>query len=152
MISGGREETRTTTQRRGRREEEREKGSSHLPPARISLALLLSTMTDDWGRVWDYVPYSFCTVCGSLTSHRLLGTSVVGRDLRFYRPYPKRLYRKAIYLQMSLQREHFLLECWCGLGLNPLPLARWSVALPTMPTVTDLTGRRSIQECTYNRQ
>ena len=45
--------------------------------------------------------------------------------------------RKSNRLQMSLQRQHFLLsyfkdpECWSGQGLNPRPPAQQTGALPT---------------------
>ena len=57
-------------------------------------------------------------------------------------PYARRP-RKSNHLQMSLQRQHFLLsfskdpECWSRRGLNPRPPARQTGALPT-----ELTRRR----------
>ena len=61
--------------------------------------------------------------------------------LTVFRPYPRRLESLTI-LQMSLQRQHFLLsylktECWSDWGLNLRPPAQQTGALPT-----ELTRRR----------
>ena len=73
---------------------------------------------------------------GSFTSHMNRSVKVL-----WYRTYGfsslSEKTRKSNHLQMSLQRQHFLLsyfedpECWSGWGLNPRPPAWQTGALPT---------------------
>ena len=73
---------------------------------------------------------------GSFTSHKnQISVSAVRRDLRFSSLSEKN--RKSNRLQMSLQRQRFLLSylktlrCWSGRGLSQRPPARQTGALPT---------------------
>ena len=88
---------------------------------------------------------------GSFTSHaNQKSESAVRRDLRFSSSSEKT--RKSNRLQMSLQRQHFLLsyfedpECWSGRGLNPRTPAQQTGALPTVfkPLQTFLLHKKSI--------
>ena len=80
---------------------------------------------------------------GSFTSHKNKSVKVL-RDGTYSFSSLSEKTRKSNHLQMSLQRQHFLLsyfkdpECWSGGGLNPRPPARQTDALPT-----ELTRRRS---------
>ena len=67
--------------------------------------------------------------------------------------------RKSNHLQMSLQRQHFLLsyfkdpECWYGRGLNPRPPAQQTGALPTESNQAAIVSnftRLTAREITYN--
>ena len=79
----------------------------------------------------------------SFTSHKNKSVKVLRERTYSFSSLSEKT-RKSNHLQMSLQRQHFLLsyfkdpECWSGRGLNPRPPARQTDALPT-----ELTRRRS---------
>ena len=57
----------------------------------------------------NHVPYSCEQRVGSLTSHKVIMNKGCETGPTIYRPYPRRLDSLA-YLQMSLQRQHFLVS------------------------------------------
>ena len=76
---------------------------------------------------------------GSFTSHKNKSVKVLWDGTYGFSSLSEKT-RKSNHLQMSLQRQHFLLsyfkdpECWSGRGSNPWPPAQQTGALPTEPT------------------
>ena len=83
-----------------------------------------------------YVPYSFRTVC-SFTSHKnQISVSAVRRDLRFSSLSEKT--RKSNRLQMSLQRQHFLLSYLKTLSAGPAGVRTRDLTL-TRPALSQMS-------------
>ena len=81
---------------------------------------------------------------GSFTSHKnQMRESAVRRDLRVFRPYPRRLeLRKSNRLQMSLQRQHFLLNYLKTLSVGPAGV--WTRDLPlSRPALSQLIAYKA---------
>ena len=77
---------------------------------------------------------------GSFTSHKNRSVKALW-DRTYGFSFLSDKTRKSNHLQITLQRQHFLLKkdpkCWSGRGLNPRPPTQQSGALPT-----DLTRQR----------
>ena len=99
-----------------------------------------------------YVPYSFWTVVWVLLRPTRTRKAKVLWDGTYGFSSSSEKTRKSNRLQMSLQRQHFLLsyfedpECWSGRGLNPRTPAQQTGALPTVfkPLQTFLLHKKSI--------
>ena len=87
---------------------------------------------------------------GSFTSHKNKSVKVLWDGTYGFSSLSEKT-RKSNHLQMSLQRQHFLLsyfkdpECWSGRGSNPWPPAQQTGALPT-----EQTSRRFMHETNQN--